>query len=100
MPGRFQHKTAVIAACLCLHWIAMPYAVQWIALSAVPTEVEHQEQETNAEESGLELDASMLAALLTSWTFNPLGNNVVVHQASAWNRLLDDTLLDPPEQQA
>ena len=78
----------------------MPYSVQWIALSAVPTEVEHQEQETNAEESGLELDASMLAALLTSWTFNPLENNVDVHQASAWNRLLDDTLLDPPEQQA
>ena len=78
----------------------MPYAVQWIALSAVPTEVEHQEQETNAEESGLELDESMLAALLTSWTFNPLENNVDVHQASAWNRLLDDTLLDPPEQKA
>ena len=78
----------------------MPYAVQWIALSAVPTEVEHQEQETNAEESGLELDVSMLAALLTSWTFNPLANNVDVHRASAWNRLLDDPLLDPPEQQA
>ena len=100
MPGRFQQKTAVIAACLCLHWIAMPYAFQWIALSAVLTEVEHQEQETNAEESGLELDVSMLAALLTSWTFNPLANNVDVHRASAWNRLLDDPLLDPPEQQA
>lgn len=100
MPGRFQHKTAVIAAYLCLHWIAMPYAVQWIALSAVLTEVEHQEEETNAEESGLELDVSMLAALLTSWTFNPLANNVDVHRASAWNRLLDDPLLDPPEQQA
>ena len=100
MPGRFQHKTAVIAACLCLHWIAMPYAVQWIALSAVLTEVEHQEQETNAEESGLELDESILAALLTSWTFNPLENNVDVHRVPAWDRLLDGTLLDPPEQHA
>lgn len=100
MPGRFQHKTAVIAACLCLHWIAMPYAAQWIALSAVHTEVEHQEQETNAEESGLELDVSMLAALLTYWTFNPVENNVDVHQVSAWDRLLDGTLLDPPERHA
>ena len=100
MPGKSYHKTAVIAAFLCLHWIVMPYAVHWTASSIVLLEVEHQEQETNAEESGLELDASMLAALLTSWTFNPLENNVDVHQASAWNRLLDDTLLDPPEQQA
>ena len=100
MPGRSYRKTAVIAAFLCLHWIVMPYTVQWAASRAMLIEVEHQEQETNAGESWLELDESILAALLTSWSFNPLEDNVDVHRVPAWDRLLDGTLLDPPEQHA
>ena len=100
MPGKSYHKTAVIAAFLCLHWIVMPYAVHWTASSIVLLEVEHQEQETNSEESWLELDESILAALLFSWPFNHLKSNVDVHRVPDWDRLLDGTLLDPPEQHA
>ena len=100
MPGRPYRKTAVIAAFLCLHWIVMPYTVQWAASRAVLVELEHQEHETNAEESWLELDESILAALLTSWPFKHLTNSVDVHCVPAWDRLLDGTLLDPPEQHA
>jgi len=98
MPGRSYRKTAVIAAFLCLHWIVMPYTVQWAASRAMLLEVEHQEQETNAGESWLELDESILAAQLTSWSFTPIKDNVDVHRFPMWDRLLDGTLLDPPEQ--
>lgn len=99
MPGKSYRKTTVIAAFLCLHWIVMPYTVQWAASRTALLEVEHQEQETYAGE-WLELDESILAALLTSWSFNPLESNVDVHSVPAWDRLLDGTLLDPPEQHA
>ena len=81
----------------------MPWRTpQWIVRDAVlawSVELD-QEQEIKGEESSFEWDESILAALLTSWTFNPLENNVDVHRVPAWDRLLDGTLLDPPEQHA
>ena len=100
MPGISFQRTALITAFLCLHWIVMPYATQLTTSFAMLVEIEHQEQEPNAEETWLELDESILAALLTSWTFKHLKNNVDVHRVPAWDRLLDGTLLDPPEQHA
>jgi hypothetical protein len=75
----------------------------WEARDAKSTwsvELEHNEQESEGEESSFEWDESILAALLTSWSFTPLENSVDVHRVPAWDRLLDRTVLDPPEQHA
>ena len=63
------------------------------AKSAWSVELEHNEQESEGEESSFEWDESILAALLTSWSFNPLESNVDVHRVPAWDRLLDLSLI-------
>lgn len=100
MPLTGRHLGAILCTLLWVWMLGAPLREVRDANSAWSVELEHNEQESEGEESSFEWDESILAALLTSWTFNPLEINVDVHRVPAWDRLLDGTLLDPPEQHA